>query len=176
MKSLAPKLSTEEKEQKRLWKIYDRRQREYDKQVRQEKRKRNKLRKREIEVLKFMLKTDVLYYHHGSSESMMKSIKEELTILKNPNEKYDRYNAYIWNYQGAGHNTLPRCQFDCIYKPGDTEFETIYDVPRDGSYRFVIYDSGQRGSGSFNYIKPVKVEKTFEPPKVNPGGIVPLFY
>ena len=170
------KLSLEEKEQKRLWKIHDRRQREYDKQARHEKKINRELRKREITILKYMLKTDVEFFHHGRADSMKIEIMKQLEILKNPNQSYDKYNAYIWNYQGPGKNSLPRCQFDCIFSPGDTGFETIYDVPLDGTYHFVIFDSGQRGLGTFNYIKPIKIGTTFNTPKVNPGGFPPLFY
>ncbi len=137
-------------------------------------------------VLLYMKKTDVLYHHHSQSDSMMKDIIKALDSLKQPNRntvtfridgeykdypRHNEYNSYIWNYQGEGNNYLPICQFGCIWRG---PFDTIYDVPLDGSYRFSIYDSGQRGLGSFNGITATPVEKPVNIPKVSPGSIIPI--
>lgn len=137
-------------------------------------------------VLLYMKKTDVLYHHHSQSDSMMKDIDQALDSLKQPNRntvhfridgeykeypRHDEYNSYIWNYQGEGHSYLPLCQFGCIWRG---PFDTIYDTPLDGSFIFSIYDSGQRGLGSFNGITATPVEKPAYVPVVSPGNIIPI--
>ena len=61
-----------------------------------------------------------------------------------------------------------------FYLFSSDEFESIYDVPLDGSYIFSIFDSGQRGLGSFNYIRVTKTENEIIVPYVNPGAFPPI--
>lgn len=177
-----PKLTEEEKENNRYWREVKRNIKEGNKEVRANHR-------REIKVLNLMKKQDVLYHHHSSKDSSMGSIKSALQLIKEQNTKnielnrdeyHDErsitdvsteYDPYIWNYQDS--NTLPRCQFGCIWSSVD-DFNSIYDVPLDGTYKFHIYDSGQRGLGSFNRITATKVEVEVEAPYVNPGALIPI--
>lgn len=137
-------------------------------------------------VLLYMKKTDVLYHHHGQSDSMMKSITAALDGLKNTERNTVRftinreevylphhmeYNSYIWNYQGQGNNYMPICQFGSIWRG---PFDSIYSVPLDGTYIFSIHDSGQRGLGSFNGITATKVTEPVYVPHVSPGSIIPI--
>jgi hypothetical protein len=140
---------------------------EYDRQERKAKRELNANLRREKKILTYMKKNDVLYYHHDRSDSSMKQIESALKSVKDGN--YEEYDSYIWNRQGEGNSYMPLCQFHNIYRAVDG-FDTIYDVPLDGTYQFHIYDSGQRGLGSFNYITATKVEEEVAVPFVNPGG------
>jgi len=154
-------LSPEERERQKQNKVYD-------KQMRED-------QKRELAILEFMVKTDVLYYHHGRSESMAGKAKSQITKIKKTG-RYDERNSYIWNYYGEGNNTMSRSLLGNLFNSGSTDFETIYDVPLDGTYKFVVWDSGQRGLGSFDYIKPVKVEEQVKVPYVSPGAFPPISY
>lgn len=177
-----PKLTEEERENRRYWREEKKRVKESNKEVRANHR-------REMKVLNLMKKQDVLYHHHSSEDSLLSSINTAIQLIKEQNkenielnrdeyydEKYitdvsQKYDPYIWNYQDG--NTLPLCQFGCIWSSVDG-FTSIYDVPLDGTYRFHIYDSGQRGLGSFNRITATKIETKVIPPKVNPGAFPPV--
>lgn len=124
--------------------------------------------KRELKILKFMLKNDVLYYHHDRQDSMKKAILLAIDKIKQKSQ-YEEYNSYIWNYLGQGNDYAPFSWLGCRFLSPD--FKTIYDVPLDGTYKFHIYDSGQRGLGSFNILTTTKVEDVPNVPKVNPGAL-----
>lgn len=166
-----PKLTKEEREeekQRAKWRKEDRiRERENKLLIKEEKR----LYKKELEVLTFMKKTDVLYHHHGTSESMRKTIEEQIIRLKETKEP-TVYHQYIWNYRGEGNNRMLRSELGCLFR--SSEFDTPHDVPLDGTYVFEMYDSGQRGCGSFHGLTVRKVEEKSYIPKVDPGGIIPI--
>lgn len=185
LKSLSP----EKQEEIRLNRIYDKQKREEDKQVKRDIKEYKLMLKKTLDILLFMKRTDVKFYHHKQAESQMDKICKAIEHLKQKdcttsgNTKcfringeykclpaYDQYDPYIWNYQGQGKNRLPICQFGCIWKG---PFDSIYDVPLDGSYVFSIYDSGQRGLGSFNGITATRVNEVVEVPEVSPGSIIP---
>ena len=157
-------IGKEEYERQQEYKRWDR---EQAKREREEKRILRANLKREKAVLTFMKKNDVMYHHHGRKESMMDEIKSALGKIKEG--EYQEYDPYIWNRQGEGNNYLPLCQFGNIFS-GTSEFETIYDVPLDGTYKFYIYDSGERGLGSFNRITAKKVEQETKVPYVHSGS------
>lgn len=158
----------EEEKQRAIWRKEDRiRERENKLVIKEEKR----LYKKELEVLTFMKKTDVLYHHHGTSESMRKTIEEQITRLKETKEP-TVYHQYIWNYRGEGNNRMLRSELGCIFR--SSEFDTPHDVPLDGTYVFEMYDSGQRGCGSFHGLTVRKVEEKSYIPKVDSGGIIPI--
>lgn len=131
-------------------------------------KKFNSEKKRELKLLKFMLKTDVLEHHHGEQDSSVKTIKSRIERIKERNE-YTEYDPYGWNwglsYPGL---SLLGCRWSSSF------FESIYDVPLDGSYIFYIYDSGERGSGSKNRMTAKKVDVAPYVPYVNPGAIIPI--
>lgn len=181
-KSLSPSAKAELKRNRES----DRYRRQEDKEQRALLKAHKAMLSKAKAVLLYMKKTDVLYHHHGQSDSKMKDIIKALDGLKQTehNVKYfrigdqetrlprhDAYHPYIWNYQGEGRNYLPICQFECIWRG---PFESIYDVPLDGSYIFSIYDSGQRGLGSFNGITATRVEEPVHVPQVSPGSIIPI--
>lgn len=155
-----PKKSKAElKEQLRLRKL----DREIDREEkRQAKEKKLNLR-REKSILKLMLKTGVLFHHHGRSDSLKEEIKKRLRLIEE-NGSHQEYNQY----KGC----MPLSQLGCIFN--SREFHSIYDVPLDGTYKFEVYDSGQRGLGAFRIITAVKIEEKFQAPYVNPGAIIPI--
>lgn len=156
----------------RAWRKLDRE----NKKIERERVKADKaLLKKELEVLNFMLKNDVIYYHHNQQESMIPSIKKVIEILKSKDlTDIKKYHPYIWNHQGEGNNYMLRSQLDNIFSSG--EFKSIHDVPLDGTYKFTIKDSGQRGLGSFDYMYAEPVEAEVKVPYVNPGGFPPISY
>jgi len=109
--------------------------------------------------------------YNSYTDLMDETIKKKIQIAKD-NGKYTEYNPYIWNYQGEGKNYMPLSHLGCIWM--SSTFETIYDVPLDGTYEFYINDSGQRGLGSFNSINCKKVEVNINIPKVSPGSLIPI--
>jgi hypothetical protein len=115
-----------------------------------------------------MLKTDVLNHHHGRADSLKGSITKAIELVK-CSGRHTHYDSYIWNYQNSSY--MPFSWLGCIFR--SSEFETIYDVPLDGTYVFYTYDSGQRGLGSFSGMSVRKVEAVSLVPAVNPGGIIP---
>jgi hypothetical protein len=157
------KLSKEEKELKkqqiendRAWKL--RKKRENEEQKLQKKELKNN-----INILKYMKKNDVIYYHHSEEESMIKKIKEYLEYIK----KTNRFTEYI------NSRYTPLCLLGCKWS-GDCDFDSIYDVPLNGEYEFYITDSGMRGLGSYDYLHLKKVESKVHIPFVNPGGLIPI--
>lgn len=146
---------------------------DYEKEERKRLREKNKLIKREKGILKYMIKYGLEYHHHNKVDLYKKDVIKMVIEEIDRTGSHEEYNSYIWNYQGEGNNYIPRSQFGCRWSITN-EYETIYDVPLDGRYKFVIYDSGERGLGSFNYIKVVMREMDFVAPKVNPGGIIPI--
>lgn len=167
-------LSPEEKEKRKRNAKFDKENREYAKAEKLKIKQEKALAKKELEILNFMLKTDVLFYHHGKSSSMRSLILEQIKGLKtNGNAKV--YDPYIWNYQGECNNYTFRSNLGCLFSGGNN-FKTTHDVPLDGSYKFVINDSGQRGLGSYDYIKAVKIDEEVKIPYVNPGAFPPIAY
>ena len=159
------------KEQKAAWKLENEARRRFRKAEREqaaEERQQRARVKRELGILKFMLKTDVLNHHHGRADSLKGSITEAIERVKRSG-RHTHYDSYIWNYQNSSY--MPYSWLGCIFRSSD--FETIYDVPLDGTYVFYTYDSGQRGLGSFSGMSVRKVETEASVPTVNPGGIIP---
>ena len=113
--------------------------------------------KRELKLLKFMLKNDVFFYHHSTKDSIKNEIIEAIDFLKRYNKFEDR-NGVLSLFGNIWRNN---------------EFETIYDVPLDGTYIFYIYDSGQRGLGSCNIITASKKD-SINIPYVNSGSFPPI--
>ena len=125
----------------------------------------------ELEVLKFMLKTDVFDHHHNRVDSRKVEIIAAITKVKDKNI-YQEYHPYVWNRYGEGKNYMSICLFSNLWS--SSEFDTIYDVPLDGSYIFYSYDSGERGLGSFGRMSAKKVEQETRVPFVNPGALIPI--
>lgn len=168
-----PKVSKEEREQRARDRAYRKQEREYALEEKKSLQLKKLCVKRELQVLEFMKKTDVKYYHHSEIDSMLPKILHHIEILKKKDANWVVYDPYIWNYQGEGNNYTSRCLLSCLWRRSK-EFPTIYDVPLDGSYEFAIMDSGQRGLGSYDYIKAVKVNEEIIVPKVNPGAFRPF--
>jgi hypothetical protein len=148
-----------------------------DKENRQYQREQNKAEKehkalvrRELKILRYMLKTDVLYHHHNTTDSLKKDILKQIEYLKE-RDNYKEYHPYVWNYTPSSYMSL--CLLGNLWS-STSEFATIYDVPLDGSYIFYVYDSGQRGLGSFDYMKAKRVNVETKVPYVNPGNIIPI--
>ena len=159
------------KEQKAAWKLENEDRRRFRKAEREqaaEERQQRARVKRELGILKFMLKTDVLNHHHGRADSLKGSIATAIDEVKRTG-RHTHYDSYIWNYRDSSY--MPYSWLGCIFRSSD--FETIYDVPLDGTYVFYTYDSGQRGLGSFSGMSVRKVETEASVPTVNPGGIIP---
>jgi len=165
LKTLSPEALAE----KKYFAKVDKENRQYEKEAKAKAKVQKAEVKKALLVLKFMLKSDVLYHHHGYSDSLKETIKRAITKLKDSGCATE-YNPYIWNYQGEGNNRMPICQLGNIFSG---KFDCIYDVPLDGSYKFEVYDSGQRGLGSFDRITAIEVEQDFKAPHVNPGGFPP---
>lgn len=167
----APKRTPEELaeyKQNRQWDKEDRERAKAEKAAATLQKTHNKI---ELAVLNFMLKTDVLFHHHRVEESLKSEIQAQIDSVKATGEHME-YNPYIWNRQGEGNNCLPKCQMGNIFS--SSEFDSIYEVPLDGTYVFYVYDSGERGCGSFNRITVKKVEEQAKVPFVNPGGFPPI--
>lgn len=168
MKSLSPEALAELKQNR----IYDKQRRDDEKQEKLRIKEQKVNCKRELQVLNFMLKHDVLFHHHGRQDSMKETIEKQIETLKRTG-KHTEYHPYIWNRWGEGKNYMPLCLLDGnIFS--SREFNSIYDVPLDGSYMFHIYDSGERGLGSFHRITAEKVGTFKKIPHVDPGAMVPI--
>lgn len=165
------KYTAEEKAEIAFNKESNKNRRAYEKEQKLKEKELKVNIKRELNILKFMLKNDVFYHHHGRKDSMKKTIQNCIDKIKVVNN-WQEYNAYIWNYFGQGKNMMSISLMGNLFD--SREFNNIYEVPLDGTYTFIIYDSGHRGSGSFDYIKPIKIETKFNAPKVNPGGFPPI--
>lgn len=180
--------SKEQKEQRK-------RDREGNKVFRETKKQYMSDYRNEVAILKFMLKTDVIYYHHGQEESLKDLIKTQLDKIQSRHKKYlterkkleewgdketyynclfsshinTEYHPYYWNYNKDESSHIPLSYLGRLWYGG--EFETIYDVPLDGSYIFYTTDSGARGLGSMDYLKVRKSTEEVVVYKVNPGAI-----
>jgi hypothetical protein len=167
LKSLSPEALKEYKQNK----IYDKERREDERKRKAEEKVHKSNVKRELTLLKYMLKHDVSYFHHGKEDSMKTSIQKQISYLQERNA-YREYDPYIWNRQGEGKNYNPLSHLGCLFS--SNEFKDIYEVPLDGTYKFHIYDSGERGLGSFNRITATKIEQEVNVPYVNPGAMFPI--
>jgi len=131
--------------------------------------------KRELAILLFMEKTDVLDHHHSRTDSLLTRIIHNINTIKlsikEGNPKHTEYDPYIWNHNSNGSSFMPISQLGCLWRG---PFDTIYDVPLDGTYKFHTYDSGERGSGSFHRITADKVEVEVKAPFVSPGSLIPI--
>lgn len=152
----------EEAASRRAWKAELKREKALEREQKQATR-------RELNILKFMKKTGVEYHHHGRHE--MVNIDSSIKYIKE-NQRAKEYHPYYWNYSPDSSSWMPVALLGCLFS--SSEFSTIYDVPLDGTYRFQIYDSGQRGLGSFNRITAVKQEEEAYVPYVNPGAMIPI--
>jgi hypothetical protein len=144
---------------------------------------------REIKVLEFMDKMGVQHLHHGQVSNHNEEVKKRIQILKGKVKELNdikneellgcnyhlihlEYEPYVWNRLGEGNNYLPLSHLGSnLWRSSD--FDTIYDVPLDGTYMFYTYDSGERGLGSFDRISAKKVEEVVSAPGVDPGGFPP---
>jgi hypothetical protein len=167
------KLSKEERERQRA-------SREHDRQLKKDAKEIMALLRREHKLLRFMRKTRVLYYHHGRADSLEKEIDKQLLAVKNAidcnrimpffsliRNEHSVYHPYVWNYYGEGNSRMSRSLLGRLWAG---KFDSIYDVPLDGSYIFYTYDSGQRGLGAFDYITAIEADKTPTINKPNPGS------
>lgn len=165
--------------------IYDRERRAEKKRYKEYVKEQKVLAKRELAILEYMKKTDVLHHHHGQKDSMQKEIDKQILIIKEclkiknsdegiyrPHSWAKEYDSYIWNYQGEGDNYMWRSLLHCLWRGG--EFETIHDVPLNGEFIFYTYDSGERGLGSFDRMSVIHVSDIPTVPKVSPGSIIPI--
>jgi hypothetical protein len=143
---------------------------ELKEQKRQE-RETKKHVKREIALLKYMLKTDVKYYHHEKSNSIKKDVERALAACIETNT-YQEYNGYIYMYQTT--NYMPRVLLGHLWIAD--KFTSIYDVPLDGTYELYCFDSGSRGLGSFHYMSVCKKGENPFVPKVSPGSFPPVTF
>ena len=135
--------------------------REERQRVKEEKEKvkaQKLLNNRELLILMYMSKTGLLYYHHSETDDLEKSIREAI----------DEYHPYIWNYNKDKSSYMSVSLMGRLWR--HSEFETIYDVPLDGTWIFYGYDAGERGSGAFQRISVHPAGKPPYVPKVNPGG------
>jgi hypothetical protein len=136
-----------------------------EKEQKRQERELKKNVKREIALLKFMLKTDVQYYHHGKNDSLKNDLERALKTITESNS-YQEYNGYAYLIQEG--NYMSRALLG--HQWTSSEFKSIYDVPLDGSYVIYCYDSGARGLGTFHYMSAKRAEVQIEVPKVNPGA------
>lgn len=187
IKSLTP----EQKAERKLHAQYRKQDAERNRENRAEFKAHKTVLKKAIAVLTYMKKTDVLFHHHSRTDSMMSTIVSTLDSLKKPERdfieftvgtnyrdekrvklaRHNEYNGYYWNYNSEKSSYMPKAQLGCLwYGP----FDTIYDVPLDGSYTFYMYDSGSRGLGTMNCISAKPTEKETVVPYVNPGAIIPI--
>jgi hypothetical protein len=138
---------------------------DYAKAQRKEIREAKKEKKREIDILKFMKKTKVEHHHHGTTEL----IKELDILCAIASAEEGQLATYDYD---AVTRSVPMCQLGNLWNHED--FQSIYNVPLDGSYRFIVYDSGHRGCGARDYITAVSVTEKPKIPEVNPGGFPPI--
>ena len=132
-----------------------------------------------------------MYHHHSTADSMKNNILERIETFKikddgivvvsgkkrtrkpknaiDPNAIHTEYDSYVWNRYGEGNNHMSKSLLGKLWRHG--EFETIYDVPLDGTYIFQAYDAGERGCGSFGRITAIKVDEAPKVPFVDPGAI-----
>jgi hypothetical protein len=143
-------------------------ERRLDKQIKQHQREQKNMFAEEQRIIQFMKKTGVEYHHHSKKDLIdMKPILKELNRQKPIFKTADGPTDYWATFHGRGLALL-----DCNWS--SSEFETIYDVPLDGTYIFQIYDSGHRGYGSKNNITAIETGRQPYVPYVNPGAIIPI--
>ena len=170
-RDMIARMSPEEREQYHSNRKYDKEQKQREREEKLKVKEQKILSQRELAILQFMVRTNIIFYHHGEEESLTKevlAIMQELKEQEHVLGAHLEYNSYIWNYQGEGKNYMSRCLLGRLWR--SSTFETIYDVPLDGTYYFYCYDSGERGSGSFGRITCAKEGEGPKVPKVNPGG------
>ena len=138
-------------------------ERKLNKEIRAHQREQKRKHKKDLALLRYMKKTGLKFYHHNTHDGMIGEVKK---ALKECRESKPNFDQDYWARYRMYSDTL----FDCVWS--HDEFETIYDVPLDGTYRFHIYDSGRRGYGAKNNITTTKNEQP-DIPEVNPGGIPP---
>ena len=112
------KPTAEEKAESKERREYYREERKRLKLEKEEIRKNKIAVKNELSILQFMLKTDVLYYHHGKEDSMKSVIKNTIQEIKETNQ-IKEYNGYVWNYLGEGNNYLPKSQLGNLFSSND---------------------------------------------------------
>ena len=161
------RLSLEDLAQLKSNAAYDKEKRRIAKEDRERAKALKLLIQREISILEYMKAKGCNYYHHGEYDSIGSYI-DQLIKLINETNNYLEYNSYIWNYQGEGNNYMPISQMGKIWR--HDIYETIYDVPLDGTQIFYSYDSGGRGLGAFHRISCHETGKCPFVPKVKPGG------
>ena len=159
--------SPEELEEYKRQKEYQKERRLRDKEDRAYKKAQTALNKREMTILKYMLKTGVSYYHHKTSDDLVDSVKKAIEHIKTEGV-HTRRDSYYWNRNAEQSGRMPLSFLGKLWS--HNQFETIYDVPLDGSWIFYGYDSGERGLGSFHRISVHPVGDCPFVPKVNPGG------
>jgi len=164
LKSLSPEALAEYKSNQK----WAREERQRVKEEKARVKAQQVLNERELAILGYMVKSGTFYYHHGEADNMHPEIIKAMTYVME-NKKHTEYNSYIWNYQGEGNNDMSVSLFGKLWRHSD--FETIYDVPLDGTWIFYGYDSGERGSGSFHRMSAHPAGKPPYVPKVNPGGL-----
>ena len=165
-KALLASMSDIEREQYLRHEADDKSHMKFMKEERKEARVLKLEIKRELSILKYMLKTGVICRHHNQEVSERKEIEAAIVRVKEGRHKY--YEEYSSHYKVD--SMLGESHLGHIWN--HSEFNTIYDVPLDGSYIFHSYDSGIRGSGSRFYLTATKVSEKFEVPHVDPGGFI----
>lgn len=130
--------------------------------------------KREIRVMECMLRVGVGYHHHGRVDDLSEEVRGHIARMKHDERPHWLvYDPYFWNHNADQSSYNSRCLLGNLWDRS-CGFDSVYDVPLDGTYRFVVHDSGQRGLGSYNYMGAVRVEEEFSAPEVNPGAFRPF--
>lgn len=163
LKSLSPEALKEYRDNNR-WRKEERAR---ERARKEEEKKHKELIARELTILHYMKDLGLLYYHHSEADNLEKRIEEAIKMVNEG--QVQEYNPYVWNHQGEGNNYMPICQFGKLWR--HNQFETIYDVPLDGTWIFYGYDSGERGLGAFHRISAHKVGNPPYVPGVKPGGL-----
>ncbi|MEO8934678.1 MAG: hypothetical protein ABI295_10245, partial [Xanthomarina sp.] len=76
-----PKLTKEEKERNAQYLRWRKEDRENEKMRKEEERENEKMVRKSIAILKYMIKTDVINYHHGRGDSSKERLKQILKIV-----------------------------------------------------------------------------------------------
>jgi len=166
--AMTPEQRQREKERRAEEASYRKSDRERNRPQKAEDKRHRDGKKRELAILTYMAKTNVLDHHHGRQDSLLEKIKSRIAIIKSK-DQFTEYDPYGWNW---GLTRPGLSLLGCRWSSG--EFNDIYDVPLDGSYVFYVYDSGERGLGSKDRITAKKAEVATSVPYVNPGAIIPI--
>ncbi len=166
LKTLSPEALAEYKDNQR-WKKEERAR---ERARKEEEKKHKALIARELSVLEFMKRTGFYYYHHGAVDNIEDLVERAIKRVKEG--EWQEYNLYAWLHQIDKSNYMSICQFGKLWR--HSEFDSIYDVPLDGSWLFYSYDSGERGAGAFHRISAYKKDEKPKLPFVNPGGFPPI--